>query len=100
MTSLSIPDPGLVILPTHVWYGYSSVLMHNLKSSLAAFFEIREVELAAKKAGWKSIVSDRTDAGKNSRSSGVYGLEAGRICILTLKMKMTAADAGLPQRAL
>jgi uncharacterized protein (DUF1015 family) len=95
MTSLiDTADPGLVILPTHrLVRGIPAVLLHNLKSSLAAFFEIRELELAAKKV-WLEVDSCLTGLTpeKQQVSLAVYGLEAGRICILTLKdEKMTGS---------
>jgi uncharacterized protein (DUF1015 family) len=95
MTSLiDFADPGMVILPTHrLVRGISKPDLNDLKTRLAAFFEIQDIALKSPGA-WQKV--DAFLSGLTPQmpkvNLAVYGLTPQAITILTLKNAGAAGD--------
>jgi uncharacterized protein (DUF1015 family) len=88
MTSLiDFADPGLVILPTHrLVKGLSKAALMELKSGLAAFFEMQDIPLQAS-GSWPKVDSFLSGLTPQMPevNLGIYGLAGDAVTILTLR---------------
>jgi uncharacterized protein (DUF1015 family) len=88
MTSLiDFTDPGLVILPTHrLLRGISRPILSGLRSQLKVFFDIEDLSLDMPDI-WRRVDAALTGTSPDMTEVrlAVFGLEADKISILTLR---------------
>jgi uncharacterized protein (DUF1015 family) len=87
MNIFDFADPGLVISATHrLLKGVSGNLMSNLKSQLKNYFDIEEIPSNTPDAWEKlDILLDRRKSTDNRVKLAIYGLDAGKLLVLSLK---------------
>ncbi len=98
MSLVDLADPGLVILPPHrLVRGISRSLLGNLQSQLQTFFDIEALPINSSDV-WQKVDSRLTGItpDKQRVSLAVFGLEADKLLILTLR-DPRAVDQFMPQ---
>jgi len=84
MNMFDFEDPGLVILPTHrLLKGIPAKIMAGMKTALNAYFEVTELSMKPDSI-WQKFDNQFKGIGDQIKLS-VYGLEPGKLLVLTLR---------------
>jgi uncharacterized protein (DUF1015 family) len=97
MNLFDFADPGLVILPTHrLLKGISSEVVAGLKANLKTFFDIEELSMDSPDV-WDKLdtLFSNQPPGTEKVKLAVYGLEADKLLVLTLK-SLKAVEQYMP----
>jgi uncharacterized protein (DUF1015 family) len=97
MSLIDFSDPGMVVLPTHrLVKGIPGVSLSQLKSGLLDFFDIDDLPADTPDA-WSGVDTFLSGLTRDMSAVrlAVYGLEPGRILILTLR-DSSVTDAFMP----